>query len=91
MKDRVDIKDIDLDIVNHANKEFDENDSILYIRTRKNKSGGLDCVDVVWGDLYDLVEGLLQQKDSEEIVLMAAALHISKGADIDKYLKEIKG
>ena len=89
--DKVDIKDIDLDVMNHANKEFDENDSLMYIRTHKNNNGGLDCVDIVWGDSYDIVEGLIQQKDSKELILMAAAWYISQGEDINKYLKELKG
>lgn len=87
--DKAKVLDCDLDLLNFANKELDENDSVFYIRTRSNNEK-LDIIDIVFGDKYDLVEGIINKAEAKEIIMLAAAFHINNGEKIDEYLKLMK-
>ena len=89
MDKKVGIHNMDLDIQNFITKRMDDDESILYLRTKRDGDDGCDVVWAVNGDANDIIEAFAGTEQLRAVANLVTAALISNGLlDIEKYMKD---
>ena len=83
--------DIDLDVFNYEKNEMLDEESIIYVRTRKTGVDTDDVIHSVSGHVDSMINALISIEELREIILLASAFMIKyEDVDIEKYKQQME-
>ena len=83
--------DIDLDVFNFEKNEMLDEESIIYVRTRKTGVDSDDVIHSIRGHVDSMINALISIDELKEVVLLASAFMIKyEGVDIEEYKNQIE-